>query len=81
MSLISEHGILLKSCNIKTIADFKDDASDGLDEIKLGKCMMRTRTKLDKELGHWVLEASSEAIETERKEISNVYLMVRYVFG
>ena len=81
IGLISESGLLLKTCDIKAIANFGSEAGDLLDETKLGKCVMRTRKKVGKEIGNWVLEASSEAIEAQRKEVDNIYLMVKYVYG
>ena len=81
IGLISAHELLLKTCNIKTIANFSGEAGDLLDEKNLGKCVMRTRKKVDKEFGKWVLEASSEAIDAQRKEVDNIYLMVKYVYG
>jgi len=81
ISLISKFGVLLKTCNIKTIASFNGDVGDDMDEKKLGNCVIRTRKSVNKEFGGWVLEASSEAVEASRKEIDNIFLMVKYVFA
>lgn len=81
ISLISKHALLLRTCNIETIANFNGETKDGVDERKLNTHVMRSRTNVNKELsGDWTLEASANAIEKEAKEIGTIYLLVQYIF-
>jgi hypothetical protein len=83
ITLISKHPVLLRTCNINTIANFSGATSDALDEKKLGTShVMRTRNKVNKELsGDWTLDASAKAIDATEKEIGTMYLLIQYVFG
>jgi hypothetical protein len=83
ITLISKHAVLLRTCNINTIANFSGATSDALDEKKLGTShVMRTRNKVNKEVsGDWTLDASAKAIDATEKEIGTMYLLIQYVFG
>ncbi|KAF2825674.1 hypothetical protein CC86DRAFT_456097 [Ophiobolus disseminans] len=81
VTLISKHAALTRTCNIKTIANSSGETGDALDEKKLGSHVMRTRSKVNKELsGDWILDASASAIEAKEQEIETMYLLVQYVF-
>ncbi|OAL53444.1 hypothetical protein IQ07DRAFT_562294 [Pyrenochaeta sp. DS3sAY3a] len=82
ISLVSKQPLLLRTCNIKTIANFSGDTNDALGERPLGSHVMRTRNKVNKELtGDWVVEASSSAVGKDDKEIGTIFLLIQYVFG